>query len=204
MADTLSSVIADLARTDDGVDLFTSIMTTKPAPAHLRAPLLTPEKFRSIAAHLVTVTEFKEAIISAVLPHVHKAVTGTSAVLEKRASEPRPMDATPLHAEMMTFINEALRDFQPETVVYTHNHVYDGTDDMRRTFPTLVSTAVSTVVLVKNAHGISHPEPALSSQDHPPMPLSSHSPTPKNLQISCRFRSTCATSRLFRANTRHI
>lgn len=106
VAETLSVVIADVIRTDDRVDLFTSIMTTKPAPAHLRAALLTSETLRSIAAHLVTVP--KEAIVGAVFPNVRKAVADTSEIMAKRAPEPQPRDATPLRAEMMTFINDAL------------------------------------------------------------------------------------------------
>lgn len=88
VADTLPSVIAELVRTDDGVESFSSIKTTKPNPALLRTDLLTPEKLRSMAAHLFTVPQVKEAIVSAVLPHDHKAVTDTSAFLPKRHPSP--------------------------------------------------------------------------------------------------------------------
>lgn len=44
------------------------------------------------------------------------------------------MDGTPLHSEMMVFINDAPRDAQAQTVVDTHNHVHDTIDDMRWNF----------------------------------------------------------------------
>lgn len=126
VADTPPSVIADLARTDDVVDPFTLIMTTKPGPERLRTDMLTPETLCSIAAYLVTVPEFKEVIFGVVPRHIHKGVTDTSGILAKRGPEFRQMDATTLRAEMMTFINDALRAFQAQTVNDTRNHDNDS------------------------------------------------------------------------------
>lgn len=87
--DTLSPVITEMCKTNDGVDLFTS------ASAHtlLCPALLTPETLLSIATHLVTIPEFKEAIISPVLAHIHEGVTYTSVILEKRAPKSWAIDA---------------------------------------------------------------------------------------------------------------
>lgn len=74
VADTLTAVIADLARLYDGVDWFTTIMTTNPTPERLRVALLAPETLRRIAAHLVTVPDFKDSIDGAVLSHVQNAI----------------------------------------------------------------------------------------------------------------------------------
>lgn len=79
----------------------------------------------------------------------------------------------------MTLINDALRSFQAQTVINKRNHVHVAIDEMRRTLPTLVSTAVSTAMLMQNAHGISQPAPASSSQDHTPTLLPIYSTTPK-------------------------
>lgn len=106
------TVLDDLVRTDTGAALFLTTMTTSPDPARLRAALLTPERLRSISAHLDTVPDFKEEIINVVLPHDHKSIIDMSTTLARTALKPRRMDVSPLRAEMTTFIHEALRVFE--------------------------------------------------------------------------------------------
>lgn len=87
VADTLTPNIADLARTDCVVDILAKIMTTSLVPLRLRPALLTPETLCSISAHLVTISDFKEAIVSDVLPHVHEEIEDIRTALARAASE---------------------------------------------------------------------------------------------------------------------
>lgn len=79
----------------------------------------------SIDALLVTVPCFKETIVGAVLPHVHKPIT------EIRATHVRA---------------------EPDRRRHAHPHPRHALDDMRRTLQTLASTEVSTEILMQTAN----------------------------------------------------
>lgn len=69
------------------------------------------------------------------------------------------MDATPLCAEIATFILEAFPDFQAQTVIDTRSHVRNDLEEIRRTLETLVSTEVLTTIHMQTAQGASYLAP---------------------------------------------
>lgn len=54
------------------------------------------------------------------------------------------MSATPFRAEMIAFINDALRYFQAQLVADTRSHFHEVLEDLLLMLPTMVSTALST------------------------------------------------------------
>lgn len=76
--------------------------------------------------------------------NVGTAIAEMLDMVAKTAIETRPIDATPLRAEMMTLVNDALNNFEAQTAVDTPNHVRDALNDLHQTLPTPVRTAMST------------------------------------------------------------
>lgn len=95
-----------------------------------------------------------------------KAIVKIRATLVRKTPKPRQTDATPFNAEMTTFINNTVREFQAQTVADTRSHIHDALNEMHRTLPILVSSAVSTATLIQTAHGTSHPEPDSPRQNY--------------------------------------
>lgn len=91
------------------------------------------------------------------------------------------MDETQLRAEMMTFINDSLHDFQEQPAVNTRNHVQDALKDLRQTLPTLVSTAVSTEALLQATNMTLHLALNSPEQDHQTTPLSGQSAASRHI-----------------------
>lgn len=114
----------------------------KAVPACFRAALLNPESIRSIATQLVTVPVFKETIVGAILPHICIYIARMRAKMVETTPETLSMDATLLRIEMKTFINDALHDFQAQTVVDSRNNFQDALEDLRQTLETPSSTSV--------------------------------------------------------------
>lgn len=111
------------------------------------------------------------------LPHVHANIAGMPATEAITAHENLQMEGTPLRTEIITFINDALRHFLAKTVIGTLSHVYDPFERLLRTLATLVSTARSTVTLIKETHMTSHLTTESGRQYNPRSPLFSNSTT---------------------------